>query len=317
MKLSELYKCMADDSRLRLLHILSHGQFNVGELTAILSLSQPTVSHHLKVLERAGLVDSQKQGTWAYYTSAFLGSGTDEEDNTDSPQALVNKNFLDILSLSAGVNGFSEIITKDKSAIEETLTARRDRSRKFFDSVASKWKDIRAELGSAEQYLDEVIQRVPSDASFLDLGCGSGALLERALPRDTGETFAVDYSEAMLKEARSLLGERASLVDFRLGYLEHLPFGDDTIDFAVAYMVFHHLPDPRLALKDIRRVLKPQGSLLVVDLLRHEREEMRDTHADLWLGFEPDGIAKWANELGFSVAERKNFDEEVFLLTFN
>jgi len=68
--LAGLLKALADPTRLRLLSMIqSHegGEACVCELTEPLGLTQPTVSHHLKVLADAGLVRRDKRGVWAYY----------------------------------------------------------------------------------------------------------------------------------------------------------------------------------------------------------------------------------------------------------
>ncbi len=66
-----VFKALADPNRLRLLSIVksaSSGATCVCDLTEPLDLSQPTVSHHLKVLVEAGLLHREKRGTWAYYS---------------------------------------------------------------------------------------------------------------------------------------------------------------------------------------------------------------------------------------------------------
>jgi ArsR family transcriptional regulator, arsenate/arsenite/antimonite-responsive transcriptional repressor len=68
--LAALLKALADPVRLRLMSmVLSHegGEACVCDLTPAFDLSQPTISHHLKVLHEAGLVDREKRGTWVYY----------------------------------------------------------------------------------------------------------------------------------------------------------------------------------------------------------------------------------------------------------
>lgn len=69
--LARLLKALADPARLRLVSMLAAspgGEACVCTLTEPLGLSQPTVSHHLKVLQDAGLVTREKRSTWAYYT---------------------------------------------------------------------------------------------------------------------------------------------------------------------------------------------------------------------------------------------------------
>jgi ArsR family transcriptional regulator, arsenate/arsenite/antimonite-responsive transcriptional repressor len=69
-QVARLLKALADPVRLRLMSIvLSHegGEACVCDLTPRFDLSQPTISHHLKVLHDAGLLDREKRGTWVYY----------------------------------------------------------------------------------------------------------------------------------------------------------------------------------------------------------------------------------------------------------
>jgi ArsR family transcriptional regulator len=66
-----VFKALSDPNRLRLLSIVKANQAGescVCDLTEPLNLSQPTVSHHLKILVDAGLLHREKRGTWAYYS---------------------------------------------------------------------------------------------------------------------------------------------------------------------------------------------------------------------------------------------------------
>jgi ArsR family transcriptional regulator len=68
--LAAAFKVIADPARLRLLSLIASkpdGEACVCDLIEPLALSQPTVSHHLKVLHDAGLVRREKRGTWAFY----------------------------------------------------------------------------------------------------------------------------------------------------------------------------------------------------------------------------------------------------------
>ncbi len=69
-RVAPLLKALAEPARLRLLSIvLSHegGEACVCDLTPYFDLSQPTISHHLKVLHETGLLDREKRGTWVFY----------------------------------------------------------------------------------------------------------------------------------------------------------------------------------------------------------------------------------------------------------
>ena len=70
-QLAQLLKAVADPSRLQLLALIrasEDGEICVCDLTEPLGLSQPTVSHHLKVLTEAGLIRREQRGTWAWYS---------------------------------------------------------------------------------------------------------------------------------------------------------------------------------------------------------------------------------------------------------
>ena len=68
-RMAKLAKAIADPVRLQLVDVLRKhaGKVCVCELVPLFDLSQPTVSHHLKVLRDAGIVESERQGLWAYY----------------------------------------------------------------------------------------------------------------------------------------------------------------------------------------------------------------------------------------------------------
>ncbi|MEU1178101.1 metalloregulator ArsR/SmtB family transcription factor [Streptomyces sp. NPDC005820] len=68
--LAKIFKALGDPVRLRLLSMIasrSGGEVCVCDLTPAFDLSQPTISHHLKLLRQAGLIDCERRGTWVYY----------------------------------------------------------------------------------------------------------------------------------------------------------------------------------------------------------------------------------------------------------
>jgi len=68
--LAGVFKALSDPVRLRLLSLIASyegGEACVCDLTGPFDVTQPTISHHLKVLREAGLIDSERRGTWVYY----------------------------------------------------------------------------------------------------------------------------------------------------------------------------------------------------------------------------------------------------------
>jgi ArsR family transcriptional regulator len=78
-------------------------------------------------------------------------------------------------------------------------------------------------------------------------------------------------------------------------------------------MVLHHVSNPALALQEAARVLKNKGILCIVDLMKHDREFMRDRFADLWLGFEPELLKDWLLHAGLTVEKMETLPPFIYL----
>lgn len=99
----------------------------------------------------------------------------------------------------------------------------------------------------------------------LDAGCGPGLVACALAPFATTVT-ALDATPAMLTKARALAVERGlANVVLRQGTMEALPFADRTFDGVVTRYTFHHLLDPAAALRELVRVCRPGGRVVVCD----------------------------------------------------
>ncbi len=67
---AQLFKALGDDTRLRIVALLCHGELCVCHLQEALRLTQPTASRHLAVLRSAGVVEARRKGSWVYYRLA-------------------------------------------------------------------------------------------------------------------------------------------------------------------------------------------------------------------------------------------------------
>ena len=67
---SKVFKALADSIRLRILGLLSSREMCVCEVMVALDLTQPTASHHLRILENVGLVKDRREGKWVFYSKA-------------------------------------------------------------------------------------------------------------------------------------------------------------------------------------------------------------------------------------------------------
>lgn len=298
----ELFKALADPSRLRLVGVLLRAELTVQELTQIMGMGQSRISRHLKILSEAGVLCVKRQGTWSYYRAG------DE-----------NAFFCAIRPELEGELERLPTRREDLAAVALALEARRRRSLEFFDRHAAQWDELSRTLLPVPQFQQRLVALVPAVDTVLEIGVGTGTLLAE-LARKAGQVIGVDHSPAMLDEARRRLArDGVPGAELRLGEMTHLPIADGAAGCVVASMVLHHAADPQTVLAEMARVLKPGGTLILADLARHEREWAREQLADQWLGFEEDELKEWLQEAGLSevsierVAAR-NEEEEVLLV---
>lgn len=111
-------------------------------------------------------------------------------------------------------------------------------------------------------YVMEAIKGIKFNR-VLDLGCGTGVILEQIKQSyNTVELYGLDLSENMIAQARQRLDFKAI---FSTGDAESLPYENNSFDLVCCIESFHHYPNPRKALLEIKRVLKKGGTLLLCD----------------------------------------------------
>jgi ArsR family transcriptional regulator len=103
----------------------------------------------------------------------------------------------------------------------------------------------------------------------------------------------------MLAAAEERLKNHAN-VELRTGTIETLPIADAELDVAVLFLVAHFITDPAKVMGEIRRVLKPDGRLLIVDLMSHDRVEYVVQLGHVWQGFDGDQVTAWLTGAGFT-----------------
>jgi demethylmenaquinone methyltransferase/2-methoxy-6-polyprenyl-1,4-benzoquinol methylase/phosphoethanolamine N-methyltransferase len=129
-------------------------------------------------------------------------------------------------------------------------------------------------LGRARRFREMTVDlaHVRPGEAVLDVGCGTGELTLAAKRRvgSQGAVHGIDAAPEMIAFARGKAHRQGVDVDFRPGVVEKLPFPDASFDVVLSSLMVHHLPDDlkREGLAEIRRVLKPGGRLLVVDMKR-------------------------------------------------
>lgn len=283
-----LFKALSDDTRLRLLNLSLSYELNVNELVQILGMGQSRVSHHLKILTDNSLLTIRRDGQWAFYTAARDGEGY---EFAESVRYLFKSD---------------PVYQNDLKAAQRMIADRSHKSAIFFNHMAQKWESLKQEILGDCNLNQKILEALPSVNTVVDLGCGTGDLLP-LLRQRADHVIGVEKSEQMLKLARQHYSHEKSQIDIRVGELEHLPLRDGEADAALTNMVLHHLPEPQKAFQEAFRILRPGGIFLIIELLPHSQENMRERFGDLWLGFSLEVIETWLTDTGFKTQKKDRF----------
>src|SRR5215212_9454973 len=140
----------------------------------------------------------------------------------------------------------------------------RNRSQQEYDRLAPEYDHRWRPYIDATLRLVVNVLSLRGNERILDIPCGTGEIEQRLLARHPSLSIVgVDISAGMLKQAvRKNEGNRCEFVHSDVC---HLPFADGTFDRVICANSFHYFPDGRLALDEMKRVLRPGGSLVLLD----------------------------------------------------
>jgi SAM-dependent methyltransferase len=165
-------------------------------------------------------------------------------------------------------------------------------------------RPLAALLGYAEQWLEGVpdssiesfagtgnpfsLGPLRPGERVVDIGSGAGidSLIAARMVGPDGDVVGVDMTPSMLEKARAAVAETGlANVQFREGYGEALPVQDGWADVVISNGVLNLMPDKRTALREMARVLRPEGRLQLADILVQREVPAEAKHKiDLWTG---------------------------------
>lgn len=281
-------RAAGEPTRLRILALLRVRDLSVGELVQILDQSQPRLSHHLKVLTTAGLVERLPEGSWVFYRAASAGGAV---------------NFLD--SLFGQIDLSQRPFQADITELADVGDERAKSAETYFADVAETWDTIR-ELHSPNTAIEAALLSLAGAGPFkrmLDFGTGTGRMLALFAPLAEAAE-GIDLSHQMLTVARANL-EKAGVSGARVrqGNVMSTPFDDSSADLVIIHQVLHFMDAPGKVIAEAARVLKPGGKLLIVDFAPHELEFLRAEHGHHRLGIRHNMLCGWAGRSKLSVSE--------------
>ena len=283
----DIFRALADATRLRILALLRTMELSVGELAQVLGQSQPRVSRHVKILVDAGLAERRKEGSWV-----FVALGGAERTGP----------VLAALDSWDGAAG-DHWTAADAARLAAVRADRAAAAQAGFEAHAGEWDAIRS-LHVADSEVEAAMATVLGDSPvgrLVDIGTGTGRMLELFGDR-AASAVGIDRSSEMLRLARAKLAECGRAADLRQADLYQLPMAAESADLAILHHVLHFAQQPAAAIAEAARVLAPGGRLLIVDFAPHEREELRTREAHARLGFSDEQVLGWFAAAGLARA---------------
>ena len=277
----ETLKLLADATRLRIIRLLAEEELSVAELQEILDMGQSRISSHLAILRQAGVVADRRDGKRSFYRLRLPSAG--------------DRRRMIETALSASRNDGAEA---DQLHLKRILERRRQQTEKYFDEVAGRLGRNYCPGRSWEAIGHLLLHLVPP-IDVVDLGAGEG-ILSQLIARRAKHVHCVDSSPKMV-EFGAKLARRNGIENLTYieGDIEEAPLDDGSVDLALLSQALHHARSPQRALREAFRVLRPGGTVLVLDLKEHQFERARELYGDVWLGFTHVDLHQWLRETGF------------------
>ncbi len=170
-------------------------------------------------------------------------------------------------------------------------------SSEYFEQVAGSWDQISAGyFGKAVRDAAIAKAYLRPEMTVADVGSGTGFVAAGLAPL-VKQVHVVDGSAAMLEVARKNLGEFGN-VEYHEADGASLPFADRVLDAVFANMYLHHMANPLAAIREMVRVLRPGGRLVITDMDEHPYAWLKEEMADVWQGFQRDQVRGWFKEAG-------------------
>src|SRR5437764_4223548 len=269
--LSQAYRALGDATRLRILRLIAQTPLNVSEIVSLVGIAQPTVSHHLGKLKAMNLLVEERQGGFTYYSLDLRPEDprwplirVAIDDRTDSDGDLAR--LHDLLRLR-----------EDRQALNERLL----------------------EPGQSFPLWSRALGRLLPRWDVADLGCGTGSLSVE-IARWARSVLAIDRNPEALVAARERAArDEARNVEFVAADLHDFSTRR-RFDLVVASQSLHFLDDPPQVVRTARKLLKKGGRLLVLELLPHGEEWVRERLGHRYLGFDPVELAATLESEGFA-----------------
>lgn len=278
-ELIDIFRALADPTRLRVVALLREMELAIGELAVVLDQSQPRVSRHVRILVEAGIVERRREGSWVFLRLISEGSAG----------GIVGKAAQWPLSEREAM-----VVAQDARRLAAVRDERAAAAERYFADHAAEWDAIRSRHVAESEVEASMLAMMRGRAigHLLDVGTGTGRMAEIFAPSALRIT-ALDRSPEMLRIARAKLSGQGIPIDLVQGDFLDLPLAAASIDSIVIHQALHFAHEPERVIDEAARVLRGGGCLMIVDFAPHEDEELRALAAHARLGFSDAQMRGW------------------------
>ena len=289
----DIIKLLSDSTRSRILAILKNEELSVAELQDVLDMGQSRISSHLSLMRQANLLIDRKEGKKTFYVL----------------NEALSKSLNDLVESILVAISDSDDVRLDRENLKRVLEKRKQHAEEYFNSVAGRLgKDYCP--GRSWEAIGHMLLLLTSKLTIADLGAGEG-LISQLLARGAEKVYCVDNAPKMVEFGKALADKnKLSNLEYVLGDIESIPLKDASVEVALLSQALHHANHPQKALKEAFRILKPNGRIIILDLLEHDFEKTRELYADVWLGFSENKLYQMLKESGFKSIEMNIVSKE-------
>ena len=283
----DLFSAISDEMRLKILMLLDIAEFTVNEIKDILDIHQSNASRHLSKLSACNLLKDRRDGIKAYYRL--------------SEELLLSNRVLSVIR-----DAYGELSDKDiiRCRAEQVLEERTDQTKGQIHKLNQAGGSLKAQISLFSKLM------IPFE-NAVDIGCGEGGDLSLMLANRCKNVTSLDYDPKVISGFQKILKQKGiKNVTPKVADMIKTGLPDNYADLVLMSQVLHHATDPRLALKEAIRILKPGGTLAFLDLAQHKEESFRTTHGHIWLGFDRAQLEFFMKEFNCKILESEIIPSE-------
>ncbi|MBS1254782.1 MAG: putative S-adenosylmethionine-dependent methyltransferase [Deltaproteobacteria bacterium] len=289
--IAQALRLLGDETRLRILILVSQTPLNVSELTTILGMAQSGVSRHLSHLRKMKLIQERKEGIWSYYQLA-------QKEALDIELHLLWNYLQDQLSSMKDPNN-------DRVRLHEVLRQREISGGGLNEQLLEPgqswyaWSCLLGVLLGQNGKGKSGFDSGTSDLEIIDLGCGDGTLTVE-MAKFAKRVIGVDFNPDILASARQRV-DRLGLknVNLLVEDVSNLSLPSESLDAVFFSQSLHHLDDPESGLHEAARILRPGGQVLIMELASHNEDWVLEKLGHKWFGFEKESLMDYMHKAGF------------------